>query len=105
VKGNLLLDLQKGKEAHTLLKSGVIEGLSIGFIPKKTHRENDVRILDKVDLLEVSLVTFMANPQARVTTCKGYDSTIRLMNRLRALKNAINHTDWKIKNLITESFI
>lgn len=74
VRGHLLLDLPKAREAYVLLKTGVVDGLSIGFLPRQVHEEGGVRVLDQVDLFEVSLVTFMANPLAYVTTCKGGQS-------------------------------
>jgi phage head maturation protease len=104
-----LLDLHKGRDAYTLLKSGVVDGLSIGFIPEKSHRKNGLCILDKINLFEVSLVTFTANPLAKVTSCKkwtdSYESTVSMMNRLKALRRAIASSDFVVKNLILESFI
>ena len=35
VEGKLLLDVQRASEAYALLKSGVVKGLSIGFIVKQ----------------------------------------------------------------------
>jgi HK97 family phage prohead protease len=107
VRGHLLLDLQKGKDAYALLKSGVVDGLSIGFVPRRSHKNGHVRVLEQLDLFEVSLVTFMANPLAKVTSCKrwteAYDQTIYLMSRLKSLKKAMERTDWSVKNLVTES--
>lgn len=94
VRGRLLLDIQRGKDAHALLKSGVVEGLSIGFQVKRSHRENTARVLDEVDLFEISLVTFMANPLAKVTACKSwiddYTPTVHFVKRLRALRQALD---------------
>lgn len=70
VRGHLLLNIPKGREAYILLKEGVVDGLSIGFLPRKSHHEGRARVIDQVDLFEVSLVTFMANPLAYVTSCK-----------------------------------
>ncbi len=72
VKGQLVLESARGKEAHALLKAGALNGLSIGFMPKvwKYDMETDVRTLTEVDLWEVSLVTFPANGAARVTNVK-----------------------------------
>lgn len=72
VKGQLALDTVKGKEAHSLLKMGAINGLSIGFISKQWSydEETEVRTLLQIDLWEVSLVTFPANEKARVTNVK-----------------------------------
>lgn len=72
VKGQLALETVRGKEAHALLKLGAINGLSIGFISKTWSYDvdADVRTLTEVDLWEVSLVTFPANQDARVTSVK-----------------------------------
>lgn len=78
VKGQLALETSRGKEAHALLKMGAINGLSIGFISKAWSYDNetDVRTLTEVDLWEVSLVTFPANQDARVTSVKSSPDTL-----------------------------
>ena len=70
VAGQLNLDTQKGREARALAKQGAISGLSIGYIPRDFEFEDEVRVLKQVDLLEVSLVTFPMNPEARVSALK-----------------------------------
>ena len=74
VRGNLLLSVQRGQEAHSLLKAGALDGLSIGFrIPKggsAFDKDSGIRTITKADLWEVSLVTFPANPKARVSRVK-----------------------------------
>lgn len=76
VCGKLLLDVQRGKEAYSLLKSGAITGLSIGYQPVLSEYDDDTgaRLLYDVDLWEVSLVTFPANESARVTAVKAGDA-------------------------------
>lgn len=73
VKGQINLDVQQGKEAYSLLKQGAIKGMSIGYLCKQ--RENDettgVTFLKKIDLYEISIVTFPANRLANVTAVKG----------------------------------
>ncbi|MGB1540284.1 MAG: HK97 family phage prohead protease, partial [Rickettsiales bacterium] len=72
VEGRLLLDIQRAKEAHALLKAGAIGGLSIGYVPVKYRidPETGVRILEEVALYEVSVVTFPANAHATVQAVK-----------------------------------
>lgn len=72
-----LADTVRGREAYGLLKMDprpAIDGLSIGYIAKtweaRSKPEDPRRKLTKVDLLEVSLVTFPANPKARVGSVK-----------------------------------
>lgn len=72
VEGVLQMDVQRGREAHSLLLSGALEGLSIGYTAVKYHYDADrrIRYLTDVDLWEVSLVTFPSNPAANVTQVK-----------------------------------
>ena len=79
--GTLVLEVQRAAEAHALMKAGAVDGLSIGFrIPPKGATFDDTtgkRIITKIDLWEVSLVTFPANPKARIASVKGSDMTVR----------------------------
>lgn len=72
IEGKLLLDVAQAREAYSLLKEGVVTGLSIGYSPRRYTRDPDsgVRQLHAVDLIEVSLVTLPANGQAQVTVVK-----------------------------------
>lgn len=92
VKGRLVLESTRGKEAHALLKAGAINGLSIGFIAQKWSWDNttDIRTLQAVDLWEVSPVTFPANGLARVDSVKsGATNTITTIREAeRALRDA-----------------
>jgi HK97 family phage prohead protease len=75
VSGRLFaLDTAKAKYIYEGLKSGVLDGLSIGYRAKKyargTKPEQPRRKLEEVDLVEVSIVTFPANGKARVSAVK-----------------------------------
>lgn len=72
VEGRLLLSLQRGREAYDLVKSGALEGLSIGYRPVKYRidPQTGIRHLQQVDLYEISLVTFPANAAAGITVVK-----------------------------------
>lgn len=84
-----LADTPRGREAYTLLKMTprpAINGLSIGYIPKeystRTKPEEPRRTLKKVELMEVSLVTFPANPKARIQQVKSGGLSEREFERL-----------------------
>lgn len=64
----LCLDTQVGCEAYHLVKSGVLSGLSIGFtMLKSCYGTGKVRrILHRIKLKEISLVTFPAHERARI---------------------------------------
>ncbi|HGG06636.1 MAG TPA: HK97 family phage prohead protease [Aliiroseovarius sp.] len=67
VKGRILNDVEKGREAAALIAAGAIDGLSIGYRTQKaTKNDKGQRLLTKLELWEVSLVTFPMLPSARV---------------------------------------
>ena len=72
VRGRLDLAVAKARETYALMKSGAVDGLSIGFKTVRSRRDprSGNRRLEKVDLWEVSVVTFPMLPQARVSTVK-----------------------------------
>lgn len=80
-----LADTARGREAYALLKMEprpAITGLSIGYIAKewsqRSKPEEPRRTLKKVDLMEVSLVTFPANGKARISAVKSLDEIASL---------------------------
>lgn len=85
ITGQLALDTVRGKEAHALLKMGALNGLSIGFISREWNYDQDTetRTLTKIDLWEVSIVTFPANSKARVQAVKSSD-----LNELKTIREA-----------------
>jgi len=67
VKGRILTDVAKGREAAALIGAGAIDGLSIGYRTKKAEKDaGGRRLLSELELWEVSLVTFPMLPDARV---------------------------------------
>jgi len=56
----------KAQEIKQLVDEGVVNALSIGFIPKKTRREGEHLVYDQWLWVETSLVTIPANPQALI---------------------------------------
>lgn len=91
-KGEINLETQLGREAHALLKQGAINAMSIGFnIPAGAMKWDEdakvVRIL-AVDLWEVSLVTFPANPAALVDGVKQLDQIVAEAKAGRVLSAA-----------------
>ncbi len=79
VRGRLLTDVARAREAHALMRAGAIDGLSIGFRVREEERDaaSGVRIIRKADLWEISLVTFPANPEARIQSFKS--SSLRML--------------------------
>ena len=67
VKGRILSSVAKGREAAALIAAGAIDGLSIGYrTVRATKDDRGRRLLNELELWEVSLVTFPMLPDARV---------------------------------------
>lgn len=90
-EGQLCIEATMGASAYALLKAGAIRGLSIGY--RLSHapnydEENDVWQLTAIDLWEVSLVTFPANPDATVDDVKSFDAISSLRDAEQWLRDA-----------------
>jgi HK97 family phage prohead protease len=67
VKGRLLDSIAQGREAAALIEAGAIDGLSIGYRTLRSSKtDKGQRLLQELELWEVSLVTFPMLPSARV---------------------------------------
>ena len=67
VRGRLLTEVAKGREAVELIAAGAIDGLSIGYRTLRAAKnDKGQRLLTELELWEVSLVTFPMLPSARV---------------------------------------
>lgn len=72
VKGRLLPDVTRAREAAALIEAGAIDGLSIGYRTKRAEKNaQGQRLLHDLELWEVSLVTFPMLPTARLSGAKG----------------------------------
>ncbi len=71
-RGRLMPTVTRAREVLSLMRAGAIDGLSIGFRTVKAHRDRarGVRRIEKVDLWEISIVTFPMLPEARIATTK-----------------------------------
>lgn len=75
VSGRLFaMGTEKGQYLYEGLKSGALDGLSIGYMARKaregTKPGEPRRTLEEIDLREVSIVTFPANDKSRVSSVK-----------------------------------
>ncbi len=90
VEGQLFaLSTEKGQYIYEGLKSGVLDGLSIGYKTRQfiqgTKPGEPDRTLTEIDLWEVSIVTFPANRLARVIGVKTLS-----VEQLRELEGALH---------------
>jgi HK97 family phage prohead protease len=72
VRGKLNLAVTRAREIHALMKEGAVDGLSIGYrVERARHdRVSGLRRLERLDLWEISVVTFPMLPGARVSGVK-----------------------------------
>ncbi len=92
VRGQLFVgEVARAAEAYALLKRGALSGLSIGYRPEVSRRDGKrgVRILERLKLYEISLVTFPALEAARVSAVKARMGDDGLLSALRSLQDAI----------------
>lgn len=80
VEGFLLKDqIARAAEAYALMKRRVVKGLSIGYyVLEDSWNEKDrIRTLIKLDLREISIVTFPANEEAQIDSVKSLGHIIK----------------------------
>jgi HK97 family phage prohead protease len=76
VRGQLSLAVARAREIHALMREGAVDGLSIGFRSERARTEprSGLRRLERIDLWEISIVTFPMLPQARISAVKALRS-------------------------------
>ncbi|MEM7303629.1 MAG: HK97 family phage prohead protease [Pseudomonadota bacterium] len=76
VEGQITLESPKGDEVLNLMRSGAVDGLSIGFktVRSKRDRSSGLRTILEADLWEISVVTFPMLPSARVAQVKSIEN-------------------------------
>lgn len=85
VRGQLDMNTECGREVHSLMKSGALNGLSIGFDDSKTvsEKRDGVRYVKKIDLWEIAIVTFPALEEAKVDSRMLYDNEVEIADTRR----------------------
>lgn len=91
VRGRILPEVERGREVLALMRAGALDGLSIGFraVEGRADSKTGVRRLSKIDLWEISVVTFPMQPEARISAVKNFD-TARLASALRKAAQVIH---------------
>lgn len=105
-RGHLFdIDTDRFRSTYTAMAEGELDGLSIGFMTKKseTDEETGKRTLVEIDLWECSIVTFPANDPARISDVKaGGLPTEREFERF--LRREAGLTDEQAKTVIAKGF-
>ena len=106
VQGKLFKDsVDQAGEAYALVKEGAIDSMSIGFYARDYSRDEKtwIRTLKKIDLIEVSLVTFPANDLAKVTDVKA--ASIKTAREFEAaLRDALGFSKDEAKRITSHGF-
>jgi HK97 family phage prohead protease len=82
-KGHLLTGVQSAEEAYVRLKAGAVWGLSIGYreVDVTPAEGGEARLLNDLDLIEASIVSFPANRRAGVDTVKAEGADLDRIKR------------------------
>ena len=92
-----IVDTRAGEDAHKLMKSGVLDSLSIGYQTLEAdYREDGVRLLRKCDLFEVSAVAIPANVNAIISDVKSHGRPFE--QHSEAVKAAIGECLSRVKS-------
>ena len=72
VVAKLNLKLQLAREVYALMIDGSVNALSIGYKVIRSERDSKsgIRMISKIDLWEISVVTFPANEMAKISKIK-----------------------------------
>lgn len=107
VKGRINLMVERGRDAYALLKAGDLNKMSIGIRVQDAERsgvdgEDEIRIIKKVELFEISLVPIPANDMAEVIDVKSLDEikTIKDVEALLKTKGFSNNGCKKLISII-----
>lgn len=109
IKRKLDLAVARARELLSLMKSGIINGLSIGYdiigADGAEIRSDGVRLLKRLKLWEGSLVCFPMNPLAQISAVKGIDqcrsvgeweSVLRSLGASKRKARAMALANWNI---------
>jgi len=69
-KGKLHMEQSRARAVHSLIKGGLVSGLSIGFKTKAFTRQGRNRVISALDLYEISVVRNPMHPRARILSAK-----------------------------------
>lgn len=90
VKGRINLELEKGREVYSAIKQGAVDGLSVCIdVSEFESDDSEHRIITRVvGIPEISICTFPANHDARLTDVKSkLDNTKTLSDYERILRD------------------
>jgi len=105
VEGVLSPGVGRAREVLSLMKTGALDGLSIGFrtVKARTDAKTGVRRILEADLWEISVVTFPMLPSARVSNVKHArffrDRETELVRQMRRAAKMMMQSTFKGKTI------
>lgn len=86
VQGELTPGHRQAEDVYASMKHGAVDGLSIGYIPKKIEvLDEGKRLLKEIDLVEISVVEEPADLAARVADVKSILDQAESLKEIEAL--------------------
>lgn len=90
--GKLVLEDALARKSYAYMKAGILDGMSIGYDVlggpgEGFEMKGDVRVLKKLKLWEISLVTFGMNPLAQVASVKHHQQITSIREYERFLRD------------------
>jgi uncharacterized protein len=82
--GRLAMSVPEAQKAYTLMKEGIVRGLSIGYRAIKEQMTGAVRRLKEIRLFEVSVVTLPMAPSALITNVKAQPHDTEMLEAFRS---------------------
>ena len=112
IKGQLVLSVQKAKEAYDLMKAGATNEFSIGYCIQEASYEQrgdkQVRVLSKLDLYEISPVLSGCNPDTELISIKSKteekpeEKTEEIKEEIKSDIKEITELDDNVKFIMTD---
>lgn len=98
IKGRLLLEVGRAREAYALMQAAALDGLSIGYraLTADSDPKTGARLLREIDLWEISLVTFPMQDGARVQSVKSEACASDWAGIVRSLERARMQLDGRV---------
>lgn len=100
------LDTQRGKEAYSNAKKGLLTGFSVGYSTIKSQRDETtgIRTITELKLWEGSIVTFPMNPKAQLLTVKDDKDLPRTAREFEAFLRDAGWSRSEAKRLVSHGF-
>lgn len=88
VRGRFDLSTSSGRRSYEEVKAGALDGLSIGYVAKRARRQDGVRILEEIELHEISVVRRPASSRTRILSVKHKDTIMENQTEAAATTDA-----------------